>query len=475
MLYVKKGVVTKMIDAINSNIENLKKFKHIHMIGIGGISMSGIAEILHNFGIFVTGSDCVRSKITDRLSSHGIFVSIGHETNLVKKADLVVYSAAIKQDDEELIQAKLNNIKIIERSDFVGYLTRIYKNTIGIAGTHGKTTTTSMVSLCFLEAGLDPTIQVGAMLKQLNGNYRVGNSEYFILESCEYVESFLKFSPKSSIVLNIDNDHLDYFKNFDNIKMAFEKYVAILPFDGLLVTNADDPNCLNLRSFAEAKSVTFGIKNDKANYIARNIRFDTNGCAKFDVYHNNNYYFEVKLSVPGIHNVLNAIACIALCTEYGIDKYIIKSALLKFTGANRRFELVGSYDNINVYDDYAHHPSEILATANSLKNKSYRQSWIVFQPHTYSRTKLLLDDFANVLTNFDNIVITDIYAAREKNTYNISSLDLVNKIKSFGKDAKYISNFDDIAKYIKERACPEDIILTVGAGTITELGKKILN
>ena len=464
-----------MIDSISNNIENLKKYKHIHMIGIGGISMSGIAEILHNFGVFVTGSDCTRSKITDRLSSRGIFVAIGHAVDLVKKADLVVYSAAIKQDDPELIQARLNNIKIVERSDFVGYITRIYKDTIGIAGTHGKTTTTSMVSLCFLEASLDPTIQVGAILKQINGNNRVGNSDYFILESCEYVESFLKFSPKSTIVLNIDNDHLDYFKNFENIKNAFSKYVALLPFDGLLVTNADDVNCMDLRKSTDARCVTFGINSDKANYIARNIKFDVNGFAKFDVYHNNNYYFEVKLSVPGIHNVLNALACIALCTEYKIDKYTIKSALLKFTGANRRFELVGSYDDIKIYDDYAHHPSEILATANALKNKQYRQSWIIFQPHTYSRTKILLDDFAKVLLNFDNIIITDIYAAREINNFNISSIDLVNKIKSLGKDATYISNFDDIARYVKSRACPNDVILTVGAGTITELGKKILN
>ncbi len=458
----------------NTNIENLKKYKHVHMIGIGGISMSGIAEILHNFGVFVTGSDVTKSKITDRLSSRGIFVSIGHETNLVKKSDLVVYSAAIKQDDPELVEARNNNITTVERADFVGYLTRIYKDTIGIAGTHGKTTTTSMVSLCFLEAGLDPTIQVGAILKQINGNNRVGNSDYFILESCEYVESFLKFSPKSTIVLNIDNDHLDYFKNFDNINRAFEKYVALLPYDGLLVTNADDPNCFNLRHHTDARTVTFAIENEKANFIARNIVFDDKGFAKFDVYHNRNYFLEVKLSVPGNHNVLNALACIALCTEYGIDKYDIKSALLKFTGANRRFELVGSYQNIDIYDDYAHHPSEILATYNALQNKKYRQSWIIFQPHTYSRTKTLLDDFAKVLTNFDNVIVTDIYAAREVNNYNISAKDLVEKISSLGKTAMYISSFDEIARFIRQRACPNDVVLTVGAGTVTEIGKKIL-
>lgn len=436
--------------------------------------MSGIAEILHNWGVFVTGSDCTKTKATDRLSSHGIYVSIGHNTNLVEKADLVIYSAAIKKDDPELICARENNISTVERADFVGYITRIYNETIGISGTHGKTTTTSMISLCFIEAGLDPTIQVGATLKEINGNYRVGNSDYFILEACEYVESFLKFSPKSAIVLNIDNDHLDYFKNFDNIKNAFSKYVALLPRDGLLIANGDDIDCFNLRQSSYARFVTFGIKNEKANFVSRNISFDINGFPKFDVYFNNNYYGEFKLSVPGLHNIYNALACIALCYNYGIPKSIIKSALNKFTGAHRRFEFVGSYDNILIYDDYAHHPSEILATAKAMKNKSYRQSWVVFQPHTYSRTKTLLDDFAKSLMDFDNIIITDIYAARESNTYNICSEDLVSKIKELGKTAIYLSDFDDIVSYIKKRACPKDIVLTLGAGTVTDISKKIL-
>lgn len=456
------------------NIENLKKYKHIHLIGIGGVSMSGIAEILHHFGLFVTGSDCCKSRITDKLASHGIYVSIGHSTSLVEKADLVIYSAAIKHDDPELVCARQRNIVIVERADFVGFLTRIYHDTIGISGTHGKTTTTSMISLCFIEAGLDPNIQVGAQLKQINGNYRVGNSNYFILEACEYVESFLKFNPKSAVVLNIDNDHLDYFKTFDNIINAFNKYVALLPRDGLLVTNADDENCVNLRKHTYAKTVTFAIKNEKANFVARNISFDTNGFPTFDVYYNNNFYAEIKLNVPGMHNVYNALACIALCSNYGIEKYTMKSALKKFTGANRRFELVGSYNNICVYDDYAHHPSEIVATSKALQKKTYRQSWVIFQPHTYSRTKTLLDDFAKALLDFNNIIITDIYAARETNTYDISSQDLVDKINLLGKKAVYIQDFDDIAKYIKERACPNDIILTMGAGTIVDVAKKIL-
>lgn len=456
------------------NIENLKKYKHIHLIGIGGVSMSGIAEILHHFGLFVTGSDCTKSKVTDRLSSHGIYVSIGHSTSLVEKSDLVIYSAAISQNDPELVCARNRHIVIIERADFVGFLTRVYNDSICVSGTHGKTTTTSMISLCFIEAGLDPNIQVGANLKQINGNYRVGNSDYFILEACEYVESFLKFNPKSEVILNIDNDHLDYFKTFDNIKNAFQKYASLLPRDGLLVTNADDENCLALRNNTFAKVVTYGINNNKANFIARNISFDANGFPKFDVYFNNSFYIEVKLSVPGYHNVYNALACIALCARYGIDKYTIKSALKKFVGASRRFELVGSYNNISVYDDYAHHPSEILATQKAMQNKSFRQSWVVFQPHTYSRTKELLDDFAKALIGFNNIIVTDIYAAREKNTYDISSKDLVNKINSLGKKAIYIRDFNEIASYIKERACPNDIILTMGAGNVVEVSKKIL-
>ncbi len=458
-----------------SNIENLKQYKHIHLIGIGGISMSGIAEVLHNWGLFVTGSDCRQSNITDRLSSHGIFVSIGHNTNLVEKADFVIYSAAINQDDPELVCARTNNIPIVERADFVGFLTRIYDNTICISGTHGKTTTTSMIALCFLDANLDPSIQVGAMLKDIDGNYRVGNSDYFILEACEYVESFLKFSPQSAVVTNIDNDHLDYFKTFDNIKNAFAKYVNLLPKDGILVTNGDDPDCLDLRKNTQAKVITFGIRNSKANFVGRNIVYDKNGFPKFDVYRNNSYFGEFKLSIPGLHNVYNALACIAMCSYYGISKQQLKTVLTKFNGASRRFEFTGTYSNIDVYDDYAHHPSEILATAKAMKNKSYRQSWVVFQPHTYSRTKELLADFAQSLLEFDNIIITDIYAAREQNTYGVSSKDLVNKIRELGKNAIYISDFDAIANYVRGHACPHDIVLTIGAGTVYEVGKKILN
>ena len=457
------------------NIDNIKKYKNIHMIGIGGVSMSGIAEILLNFGFNVTGSDSSASEITEILNKKGIHVVIGHDLDSISKSDLVVYSAAIKQDDPEMLEAKRLGIPTIERADFLGELTRCYKDTIAVSGTHGKTTTTSMISLCFLEALKDPSIQVGAILKQIDGNYKVGNSEHFIIEACEYVESFLKFSPKAEVILNIDNDHLDYFKTFENIKNAFIKYVKILPDDGLLVLNGDDSNCLDLPQYTKAKTLTYGITNKNTDFFAVNIVFDNDGFPEFDVYNKNGFYDRIKLNVPGTHNVLNCLACIALCNEYGIKKEDIKSALLKFTGAHRRFEFKGKVNGASIYDDYGHHPTEIVATAKSLMNKKYNESWVVFQPHTYSRTKNLLDDFAKALLNFDNIIILDIYAAREKNTYNISSKDLADKIISLGKEAKYIPDFYECVSYIKENVKENDIIMTLGAGTVTQIGPMLLN
>ena len=371
-------------------------------------------------------------------------------------------------------KAQSLHIPTIERADFLGIITRAFNNTICVSGTHGKSTTTSMLSLCFLEACKDPTIQVGAILKQINGNNRVGNSEYFILEACEYVESFLKFSPKTEIILNIDNDHLDYFKDMDHVITAFAKYIKLLPDDGLLVLNADDENCSKLSRFTTAKVLTYGIQNEHANFVARNINFDNNGFASFDTYYNNNFYKTFKLSVPGIHNVLNALSCIAVSHVYGLEKEDIKNGLLKFTGAHRRFEYVGSFNNVQIYDDYGHHPTEIEAVANALKHKKYNQSWVIFQPHTYSRTKILLHEFAKALANFDNIIVTDIYAAREKNIYGITSKDLVNEIAKLGKKVYYIGDFQQIVNFIKKNAISNDIIFTQGAGTITKIGPMIL-
>lgn len=458
------------------NINNLITYKNIYFIGIGGVSMSGIAHTLKHFGFNVSGSDATDSKIIQNLISTGIPVYIGHNPEMVKSADLVVYTAAISKDDPELVMAQNSNIPTMERAVFLGLLTKCFNDTITVSGTHGKTTTTSMVSLCFLKANLNPSIQVGAYLKDISGNYTVGNSDYFILEACEYVESFLHFFPKSAIVLNIDNDHLDYFKNIDNIENAFIKYVKLLPEDGLLVTNADDNRCLHLLDATSAKIITYGIDNFNADFIAKNVCFDDNGFPEFDVYNKNEFYSHIKLSVPGKHNVLNALACISMCSHYDIDSEIIKSALFEFTGANRRMEFKGKINNsVSIFDDYAHHPTEIKATALALKNKKFNKSWAVFQPHTYSRTKNLLDEFANVLLNFDNVIVTDIYAAREKDTYGISSRDLAENVKNLGGNIVYISDFNDIVSYLKEHVQDNDVVLTIGAGTVTEIGPMLIN
>lgn len=456
-------------------ISSLENYNHIHLIGVGGVSMSAIAETLHQWGYRVTGSDANQNEFTNKLIQSGVKVTIGHDLTNPKNADLIIYSAAIKDNDPEMVLAKQFNIPTVTRGEFVGYLTRRYKESICVSGTHGKTTTTSMISLCFLEAKLDPTIQVGAVLKQINGNYTVGSSDYFILEACEYMENFLRFCPKTEIILNIDNDHLDYFKTFDNIKSAFAKYAKLLPEDGVLVTNADDSSCLELRNVVRGKFITYGIKNECANYVAKNIRHNALGFSEFDVFCNSKFYMHAKLSVAGKHNVSNALACIAVCSYYGIDKNTIFSALLKFTGAHRRLEYVGSYHGVAVYDDYGHHPTEIKATVDAIKDKAFNESWVIFQPHTYSRTKNLLDDFAKALINFDHVIVTDIYAAREQNTYNISAVDLVEKIKDYGKrDALYIKDFKEISSYIKSNAKANDLVLTLGAGTVTEIGPEII-
>ena len=455
-------------------INSLDNYKHIHLIGAGGVSMSAIAETLHTWGYYVTGSDSTKSEYTDKLVKSGIQITIGHDLTNSRNADLIIYSAAIKDNDPEMVLAKQLDIPIVTRGEFVGFLTRQYKESICVSGTHGKTTTTSMISLCFLEANLDPTIQVGAILKQIDGNYTVGGSDYYILESCEYMDNFLKFSPKTEVILNIDNDHLDYFKSFDNIKNSFIKYVSLVPEDGAVIANADDDSCLDLKEYTKGKFITYGINNEHANYTAKNISHNALGYSEFDVYCNGNFYVHIRLSVAGRHNVSNALACIATCSYYEISKDVIYSALLKFTGAHRRLEYVGSINGAQVFDDYGHHPTEIVATSKAIKDKDFNESWVIFQPHTYSRTKNLLDDFAKALLNFDHIIVTDIYAAREQNTFNISAKDLVNRVNDFGKEAIYMKDFNEIALYIRENVKNNDLVLTLGAGTVCEIGPKIV-
>lgn len=456
------------------NIENIKKYKRIHMIGIGGVSMSGIAEILVNWGFEVSGSDRCDSEILHILNHAHIKAFVGHDAKNVEHADCVVYTAAINPDNPELVRAKELGIPVIERSDFLGELTRCYENTIAVSGTHGKTTTTSLVALCFVEALKDPSIQVGALIKELGGNYRVGNSENFIIEACEYVESFLKFSPKSEIILNIDNDHLDYYKNMENVKNAFIKYVKLLPENGHLIINADDPNCLDLPIYSKAQAIKYGVENEDVDFSASNIVFDENGFPEFDCYKHNEFYGHFKLSIPGKHNVLNSLSCIALCDAYKISIDCMKSAFEKFTGADRRFQFKGMVNGARIYDDYGHHPTEVVATANALNNKTFNESWVVFQPHTYSRTFNHLNDFATALLAFDNIIITDIYAARETNTYNISAKDLADAVTKLGKEAKYIPSLEDCASFLKQHVKENDIVLTLGAGTVTNIGPMLI-
>ncbi len=454
---------------------NIKNYKHIYFIGIGGISMSGIAVILKKSNYIVKGSDSVKSNQTEWLEKQGIKVNIGQvANNITKDIDLVVYTAAIKEDNPELVKARELNIPTIERGGFLGELTKLYKDTIGIAGTHGKTSTTSMVSYSFIEAGLDPTIQVGSVLDLIDGNYRVGNSDYFIIEACEYHESYLNFKQRSAIVLNIDDDHLDYFKTLDNIVNSFIKYVSLLPSDGYLVLNRDDERCYSLRNHTKAKVISVG-KNNNADWYYDNVIYDEEGYPTYDVYHNNKYLDKVTLRVTGLHNVFNSLCSIALCSEYGIDINTLKNALIKFHGASRRMEYKGLFNGARVFDDYGHHPTEINATVDGIKNMKYNESWVVFEAHTFSRLVAHLDEFANSLSNFDHIVIMDIYPARETNIYNVKEEDLIEKINKLGKDAIHISSYDEIVNYLKKGVKKGDLILTLGAGNVTKIASKLID
>ncbi len=453
---------------------NIKDYKNIYMVGIGGISMSGIAEILNKWGFKVSGSDSTKSSQTEWLEKNGIHVNIGQvRENITKDIDLVVYTAAIHEDNAELVRAKELGIPMEERGNFLGELTKLFKDTIGVSGTHGKTSTTSMISLCFLEAGLDPSIQVGAVLKQIDGNYRVGNSDYFIIEACEYHESYLNFVQRSAIVTNIDDDHLDYFGNINNIINSFRRFTTLLPEDGILVYNNDDENTLMAVKDKE-KKISYGIDNI-SSYMAKNIKYDKYGHGIYDLYIHNNYVTEIHLGVSGIHNIYNSLAAIALCNQYISNIEVMKKALNNYTGVGRRFEFIGEYNKASVYDDYAHHPSEIKTTVDSVKKTEHKESWAVFQSHTYSRTKDHLEEFAKILSEFDHIVIATIYPAREENIYNVKEEDLVKLIKENGnQNVVYIDDFNKIVDYLKENVKENDLVITIGAGNANKIGKMLV-
>lgn len=452
---------------------NIRDYKNIYMIGIGGISMSGIAEILKKWGFNVSGSDSQKSSQTECLVENGIQVNIGQtQENITSDIDLVVYSAAIHEDNPELVRAKELGIQFIERGKFLGEITKLFSDTIGIAGTHGKTSTTSMVASAFLKAGLDPSIQVGAVLKAIHGNYRVGNSDYFIIEACEYCDSYLNFKQRSAIVLNIDSDHLDYFGSIENIEKSFQKYVSLLPENGYLVLNRDDERCYNLRNYTRAKIITVG-STPEADWTWKNVSFDDDGYATYTVYNKNENKGNIVLKVAGMHNVFNSLCCVALCDAYGIDVKTVSEALLEFDGASRRLEYKCMLNGAKVYDDYGHHPTEIMATVKGIKNKKYNESWVVFEAHTYSRLSQHLKEFAESLVNFDHIILTDIYAAREVNSFNIHESDLIREIHRLGKDAIHISSHDEIIKFLQDHVKEGDIVLTLGAGHVTNIANKL--
>lgn len=451
------------------------KDKHmkVHFIGIGGISMSGLAAVLLNGGYRVSGSDAKESKITQALQLKGAEVYIGHNSNNIKDVDLVVYTAAIPKDNPELVESSKRNIPLMDRAEFLGRIMKGHKYNVAVAGTHGKTTTTSMVSHIALEGNLDPTILVGGELDIINGNYNIGNSEYFITEACEYKESFLRFYPYIGIILNIDADHLDYYRDIEHIQETFEKFINIIPNDGYIIGNADDERVRTAMSKASCNVIGYGI--DNGDIRAKNISYNEKGCGIFDVYKNDNKLFTVSLSVPGKHNVLNALSTISVGLIFDLSSEVIIKGLKSFGGAHKRFEYKGVKNGVTVVDDYAHHPVEIKATLSTAKNIHHNKLYCIFQPHTYTRTKTLFKEFTECFGDADEIVLMDIYAAREKDPGDINSKMLGDALRSKGIKCVNVSSHNEALKYIKPLLKDEDLLLTVGAGDVVQVGEMYLS
>ncbi|NMB33750.1 MAG: UDP-N-acetylmuramate--L-alanine ligase [Clostridium sp.] len=457
------------------NLLNQIKVRNVHFIGIGGISMSGLAEILLSLGFNVSGSDIKSSDITAKLMEKGITVYTGHESKNIEGAQLVVYTAAIDAQNPELVRAKELKIPIMERASLLGKIMEGYPSSIAVSGTHGKTTTTSMISMIMLKAALDPTIHIGGVLDAIGGNTRIGGNNYFLVEACEYVESFLKLRPYMAIILNIEADHLDYFRGIEHIKDAFLKFIAPIPKNGHIIACVDDKNVCAVLKNTEHNKITYGINSPEAIFKAKNISFNEEGLASFSVFmYDKEIIANLQLGVPGIHNISNSLAAIAACYTLGCDIKSIKDGIESFTGTHRRYELKGIVDNIKVVDDYAHHPTEIAATLKAARNGNYQRVWSVFQPHTYTRTKHLLSDFVESFEDSDRIIVADIYSAREVDRGEIHSRTLAEKISQNGKDVLYLPDFDEIVEYLKENASPGDLILTMGAGDIYKVGEMFL-
>lgn len=446
----------------------------IHFIGIGGISMSGLAQIMHTNGFSISGSDINTSKATKHLQSLGITVLCGHsKANITDDIDLVVYTAAIASDNPELMATHNKNIPSLTRAEFLGQLMRNYDYPVCISGTHGKTTTTSMMSHVLLAADADPTITVGGILDSIFGNIRIGKSEYFVTEACEYCDSFLNFYPRIGVILNIEEDHMDYFKDIYHIRQSFYKFAQRMPTDGILIINGSIADLNSFTKGLDCKIETFGLDINNTWYAA-NIVYDEDACASFDIIYLGQPLGRITLKVPGEHNIYNALSVCASANYMDIPFPYWIEGFSSYGGTHQRFELKGVLKGITIIDDYAHHPTEVKVTLEVTKKRPHNKVWCVFQPHTYTRTKTFLGEFANALSLADEIIVSDIYAAREKNPGDIHSQDLVKEIHKLGKSAIYINNFDDITTHLLEHCVPGDLIITMGAGNINIVADELL-
>lgn len=446
---------------------------HVFFMGIGGISMSGLAEILLSEGFRVSGSDRQQSHLTEALSKKGAVIYYGQKKeNLASNPDLIVYTSAIKADNPEFIAGKELGIPFLTRAQLLGQMMKNYKIPIAVSGTHGKTTTTSMLSQILLSAGKDPTLSIGGIFQAIGGNIRVGGSDYFVTEACEYTNSFLSFFPKIGIILNIEEDHLDFFKDIDDIRNSFHQFAKLLPSDGALVINGSIPCLEKITEDLSCKVITFGPSS--CDYTPVNITYDAFGHPAFDLKEPDGKTRSYALRVPGLYNIYNAAAAIAAAELLGIDTQIIREALSDFKGTDRRFEYKGRMNGITIIDDYAHHPTEITATLKAAKNYPHKTIWCVFQPHTYSRTKAFLPEFAEALSIADKIVLADIFAAREKDTLGISSETLQREIEKRGHECYYFPTFEEIENFLIENCTKDDLLITMGAGDVVKIGENLL-
>ena len=446
----------------------------VHFMGIGGISMSGLAEILLEQGFTISGSDMKSSELTKQLEAKGVKVFYSQTaSNISSDMDLIVYTAAISEDNDEWLAAKKAGIPMLTRAELLGQIMDNYKKSIAVSGTHGKTTTTSMISQILLEANTDPTITVGGILSAINGNLRIGESDVFISEACEYTNSFLNFRPKYSIILNVEAEHLDFFKDLEDVRNSFRKFAANTLADGATIINGEIDNWQELVAGLPQQVITYGF-DTTFDYYATDISFDENACGIFTVMHRGTELMKAHLGVPGMHNISNALATIALISLMGLPQDSLLNGLRKFGGANRRFQYKGQIDGITIIDDYAHHPTEIRATLNAAANYPHKRLILVFQPHTYSRTHAFLDEFAEVLSTVDMVVLADIYAAREKNTIGITSKDLLIRLKEKGCECYYYPSFEEIEKFLLKNCINGDLLITMGAGNVVEIGESLL-